>query len=177
MRSGYNDLATTDPELSLEWDYEKNGTLHPTDISRNSRRSVWWKGPCGHSWKSKLYSRVFENAGCIYCARVDPKQLREQCLQQYDFQVLFDDEDLVGIPLDIVIPELKLVILFCDKGTDKEMRILLVKKYLCEVRDYDCKIISDSNEETVKAAIAAAIKKRKTSNNRHKSKKTKEARV
>ena len=178
VRSGYNDLATTDPELSLEWDYEKNGTLHPTDISRHSMRSVWWKGPCGHSWKSKVYGRVFENAGCIYCARVDPKQLRKQWLQQYDFQVLFDDEDLVGIPLDVIIPELKLVILFIDKGTDKEKRILLVKKYLCEVRDYDCKIILDTNENTVKSVIDAAIKsRRKTNNHRCNIMKTKEARV
>ena len=141
-------------------------------------RSVWWKGACGHSWKSKVYSRVFENVGCIYCARVDPKQLRKQYLQQYGFEVLFDDEDLIGIPLDVIIPELKLVILFIDKGTDKERRILLVKKYLCEVRDFDCRIIPDSNGETVKAAIDAAIKnRRKTSKHRRNSKKTKEARV
>lgn len=38
---GYNDLATTDPELAQEWDVELNGGKLPTQISRNSLYSVW----------------------------------------------------------------------------------------------------------------------------------------
>ena len=39
---GYNDLATTNPKIAKEWDYEKNGDLKPTDITEGSTTNVWW---------------------------------------------------------------------------------------------------------------------------------------
>lgn len=54
---GYNDLATTDRKLLLEWDYELNKIL-PTQVSRNSMKSVWWKCSFGHSWKAKISDRT-----------------------------------------------------------------------------------------------------------------------
>ena len=47
--AGYNDLATTDPELLDEWDYEKNTGTLPTAVSRNSMKIVWWKCSSSHS--------------------------------------------------------------------------------------------------------------------------------
>ena len=40
---GFNDLGTTNPELSLEWDYDKNFPLTPQDVSAGSGQKVWWK--------------------------------------------------------------------------------------------------------------------------------------
>ena len=40
--AGYNDLATTDNQLLIEWDYEKN-KFQPTEVSRNSAKRAWWK--------------------------------------------------------------------------------------------------------------------------------------
>ena len=51
--AGYNDLATTDRRLLAEWDYETNSLL-PTQVSRRSMKSVWWKCSLGHSWKAKI---------------------------------------------------------------------------------------------------------------------------
>ena len=31
--AGFNDLATTEPTLAVEWDYDKNGSLKPTDVT------------------------------------------------------------------------------------------------------------------------------------------------
>ena len=47
--AGCNDLATTDRESLVEWDYELN-KLKPTEVSRNSAKRAWWKcryGPLG----------------------------------------------------------------------------------------------------------------------------------
>ena len=40
---GYNDLATLNPLLAQEWNYEKNGNLKPEHFVANSNKKVWWK--------------------------------------------------------------------------------------------------------------------------------------
>ena len=66
--AGYNDLATTDRKLLAEWDYEKNSLL-PTQVSRKSMKSVWWKCSLGHSWKAKISERAIEGKGCKVCEK------------------------------------------------------------------------------------------------------------
>ena len=64
---GYNDLATVNPELAKEWNYEKNGNLLPTMVTISSGKKVWWKCKHGHEWQSPPYNRK-KNVGCPYCA-------------------------------------------------------------------------------------------------------------
>ncbi len=64
--AGYNDLATTDRKLLAEWDYEKNSLL-PTQVSRKSMKSVWWKCSLGHSWKAKISDRTIIGEKCTVC--------------------------------------------------------------------------------------------------------------
>ena len=65
--TGYNDLQTVNPTLTLEWDYEKNGNLTPENFSANSHEKVWWKCSKGHEWQATIASR---NNGrrCPYCS-------------------------------------------------------------------------------------------------------------
>lgn len=67
LEVGVNDLATTHPTLSKEWDYEKNDGYTPTDFSKGSTKKVWWKCEKGHSWSAVIYSRA-NGKGCPYCA-------------------------------------------------------------------------------------------------------------
>ena len=39
---GFNDLATTHPELVAEWDWERNGDLGPDGVRFNATKQVWW---------------------------------------------------------------------------------------------------------------------------------------
>lgn len=56
---GENDLATTHPELALEWDQEKNEGLLPQDFKAGSNKTVYWKCvKCGHSWPACIFVRV-----------------------------------------------------------------------------------------------------------------------
>jgi len=60
--AGFNDLATTDPELAkeaYEWD--------PSTLSRSSNKKVSWKCELGHIWQAPPGSRV-GGSGCPTCA-------------------------------------------------------------------------------------------------------------
>ncbi len=64
---GYNDLATTNPELLQEWDYQKNGNLKPTDVTAGSDKRVHWKCENGHEWETSIKSRK-RGLSCPYCS-------------------------------------------------------------------------------------------------------------
>jgi len=55
---GFNDLATTHPELVAEWDFERNGDLGPDGIVFGSARKVWWRCGYGHAWQISAYNRT-----------------------------------------------------------------------------------------------------------------------
>lgn len=64
---GVNDLATTHPQLALEWDYVKNNPLTPQEVSFGSNKKVWWKCDKGHEWCVMVLSRS-KGYGCPYCS-------------------------------------------------------------------------------------------------------------
>ena len=43
--SGFNDLATINPELAAQWHPTKNGDLKSTQVTVNSNKKVWWLHP------------------------------------------------------------------------------------------------------------------------------------
>lgn len=51
-----NTLAAMRPELIAEWS-EKNHPLTPDKITYGSNKLVWWKGKCGHEWKTSVKAR------------------------------------------------------------------------------------------------------------------------
>ena len=72
---GFNDLATTYPELPAEWDWERNGDLGSDGIVSGSARRVWWRCGRGHAWQISAYNRTGGvDRGCPYCG--DRKALK-----------------------------------------------------------------------------------------------------
>lgn len=65
--TGYNDLATVNPQLASQWHPTKNGALMPTDITSGTDRRVWWICEKGHEWDAVVSSRT-SGIGCPYCA-------------------------------------------------------------------------------------------------------------
>ncbi|MCI8411262.1 MAG: zinc-ribbon domain-containing protein [Clostridia bacterium] len=59
-------LKKTHPELSKEWNGEKNGELKPTDVTYGSERKVWWRCEKGHEWMAQIGNRV-RGTKCPYC--------------------------------------------------------------------------------------------------------------
>ncbi|MBR6935778.1 MAG: zinc-ribbon domain-containing protein [Clostridia bacterium] len=67
VKKGYNDLATTDPDLMSEW-HERN-TLNPNEIPRGTDRKAWWRcNVCHYEWQATISSRTTGNVGCPVCA-------------------------------------------------------------------------------------------------------------
>ena len=65
--AGFNDLASTHPALSAQWDWEKNFDLTPQMVMAGNSRKVWWRCEKGHSWQATIASRA-SGCGCPVCA-------------------------------------------------------------------------------------------------------------
>ena len=65
--AGYNDLATTNPDLASEWHPTKNGDLTPDMVTSGSHKKVHWLSQCGHEWEAVIGSRQY-GSGCPICA-------------------------------------------------------------------------------------------------------------
>ena len=72
---GYNDLATTDPELAKEWHPMKNGDLTPYDVTRGMTKKVWWFLPYDDpdtgkhfdfEWQANINNRASKGSGCPF---------------------------------------------------------------------------------------------------------------
>jgi hypothetical protein len=68
VQAGFNDLATTNPELAAQWHPTKNGDLTPQDVVGGSQTKVWWKCDKGHEWSAVISSRS-AGKGCSACAK------------------------------------------------------------------------------------------------------------
>ena len=90
---GFNDLASVNPALALEWDPERNEGLRPTDVTANSHRRVWWQCKNGHSWRAEVYARNTRHTACPYCTNrlplpgeTDFATVHPELLKEWDYQ-------------------------------------------------------------------------------------------
>lgn len=179
VKTGTNDLATTDPKLLVEWDYDRNKTITPKEISRNSLRYVWWRCSHGHRWRAKVADRAIDKEPCHICRREFEKEFPDMLLRHYlsgaGYTVIIDEEELIGVPLTNYIKEKNAVIeiskpfhntkdgyqweyaktMLCKKSKIKLIRILKQKDKGYE----DCVNITrlDNSDEALVEAISLAL--------------------
>ena len=64
-------LATKNPKLSKEWDFEKNKDLTPDKVTSRNPRKVWWECDKKHSWEATIADRVgsknVKGTNCPFC--------------------------------------------------------------------------------------------------------------
>lgn len=66
---GYNDLETLYPQVTQEWDWEKNNNKKPDQYTCGSNIVVYWKcAKCNESWKAPIYQRT-KGSGCPKCSK------------------------------------------------------------------------------------------------------------
>lgn len=65
--AGFNDLKTVLPDIAAEWDYGKNGSLTPEQVTYCSSRKIWWRCSQGHGWQAGIDNRK-SGTGCPYCS-------------------------------------------------------------------------------------------------------------
>lgn len=73
-----NCLQTVSPRVTREWHPIKNAPLTPRDVTRLSRREIWWRCDKGHEWQETVINR-FKGFGCPVCI------LREKYPQKANF--------------------------------------------------------------------------------------------
>lgn len=133
---GFNDFESLHPDLAKGWDYEKNGTLKPSDFCEFSGKSVWWKCKKGHSWKTMIESRS-RGYGCPICAKEYKTSIPEQALFFYIRSVFPDainnyKTDWLGkSELDVFIPSLNIAVEFDGRVWHKEPAKDIEKNQLC----------------------------------------------
>lgn len=64
---GVNDLASVNPLLAKEWNYDKNDGISPSEVTSKSDKKVWWRCGIGHEWEATVGDRSRGN-GCPICA-------------------------------------------------------------------------------------------------------------
>lgn len=118
VMKGVNDLTTTHPEIAKYWNHLKNGRLQPEDFTRYSARPVWWMGDCGHEWREKILDMVNSNGICLVCEKEFEKQFGQRAIRYYfernRYEVYMDDDQEIGLSLDLYIPELHVAIMLSD---------------------------------------------------------------
>lgn len=75
--AGFNDLATTNPELAAEWHPTKNGENTPTCVTKGSGKKVWWLCSRGHVWQATIANRS-KGRGCPQCHKIEKGSIRER---------------------------------------------------------------------------------------------------
>ena len=66
-KKGINDLQTVNPLLASEWNYQRNGSLQPSDVLPQSNKKVWWVCKEGHEWKTSVAVR-YKGCRCPVCS-------------------------------------------------------------------------------------------------------------
>lgn len=67
IQPGFNDLATTRPDLAKEWDPAKNHPVTPEHVVAGSGGKFWWICHRGHSYEATCDNRN-NGKGCPFCA-------------------------------------------------------------------------------------------------------------
>lgn len=107
---GFNDLETLRPDISLEWNYEKNNDLLPNMVTLHSNKKVWWKcSICGHEWHTMISHRSY-GKGCPGCWAEMQTSFPEQAILFYCKQIT-DAKNRYsefGKEIDIYLPKLNI---------------------------------------------------------------------
>ena len=148
---GYNDLATTHPQLVSEWS-KNNVNLTPQDVTYGSGKKVWWTCPFGHEYLTAVKERTRKNNGtnCPICVSSKRTSYPEKMIYFYMKQLF---PDLVAnyklkksSELDMYCPSLHFGIEYdgCayHKNTTRDLKKDIICKQkglkLLRIRELDC---------------------------------------
>ena len=91
--TGVNDLLTLYPNVASQWDFVRNGTLLPQNVTAHSSKKVWWLCDYDHSWQATVASRTGLGHGCPYCSNQailpgynDLKTIFPELITEWDYE-------------------------------------------------------------------------------------------
>lgn len=129
---GYNDLATTDPEIAAEWDYSRNTGRCPSNISRHSSERAWWICPSGHAWNCKISGRTIEGKNCKECEKEYLTLLPQLAASYYagrqGLTANLNSDTAIGVRMEAFIPEVRLAIDVWSASKENSIKEFLCRK-------------------------------------------------
>ena len=155
---GRNDLATTHPILTSEWDFDNNDLL-PTEVGAGSGKSVFWKCMYNHSWRARIAHRA-AGGGCPVCSKYLKTSLKEQEVYYYikkyfkECQNSYNPKFLGKSEIDIWIPSCNIGIEYDGHHWHKSVERDQIKDELCHkngiqlirIREYGCPDINRADK-------------------------------
>ena len=159
---GYNDLETTNPEISEEWNYKKNIDFTPKDVTAGSNKKVWWICSKGHEWKATVSHRT-KGTRCPICMKERSTSLSEKIVYYYIKKYFksalenYSPSNFGKRDLDIYIKELNVAIEYDGAQFHKDYKRDLEKDVLCEknniklyrIREPKCVIYNSSSKKII----------------------------
>ncbi len=149
---GYNDLATVDPKLALEWNYDRN-KIGPNQIGAGARKQYWWKCEKGHEWKASPSNRHRLNVGCPYCSQSIsfPEKAIYYYLKKYINGIIpnYRSSIINNKEIDIYLPKEKIGIeydglAFHNENKDHE------KDIICKEHGIEIIHVAEKNKSEIK---------------------------
>jgi hypothetical protein len=142
-------LLVHNPELSKEWDYERNKS-RPEDFLPNSDKKAYWKcNECGHKWEAVIGSRHV-GRGCPQCKKSKGEKRIKEYLDQNNIfnnpQYIFNDllSDLNNpLRFDFAIfwnkekTQLKILIEFDGEQHDRWIKSWMPKNSFIKLQYHD----------------------------------------
>ena len=149
---GFNDLATTYPDLAEEWEPKLNDPLRPTDLTASSCTRVWWKGKCGHTWKASVSDRTVRHVRCYKCEAEFlynlPRILFLLYAKRSSVAIQFESEILSGFICTAFIEDVNAIIDIVPSSPRERS----VKEHICASQGI--KYISYARQKTIERTIS-----------------------
>lgn len=153
LLAGFNDLATTRPDLLTEW--SDRNECGPQDVTEFSRKSVWWKcHKCGYEWKATVITKV-KGTECPQCRHMRttehyagmlaerreerkerfaaPLRMLELYAEKTGMKFIKDYDGITGIPFQYYLTDYRVALEFSERhdGTKKWRSYNEVQNDLC----------------------------------------------
>jgi hypothetical protein len=127
VEEGFNDLSTTHPELSQQWNYKKNRSLRPTQVIFKRKESCWWICTLGHEWQCPPRSRYRGTTlmGCPFCGNQKLlKGFNDLATRRPDLIEAWDNRKNKKTPSDFMFGSKEVVSWICPAGHQYNSSIL-----------------------------------------------------
>ena len=102
---GVNDLVSKYPEISAEWNKERNKPLILQEMACGSNKRVWWNCINGHEWQESIIARTKNRLSCPYCSNNrllkgfnDLATLYPEIAKEWDYE-----KNNILTPTDIIV--------------------------------------------------------------------------
>ena len=160
---GETDLESKYPNIAKEWNYNKNGSITPKDVTYGSSKKYWWCCSKGYEWQTSVEHRT-AGERCPICMSELKTSFPEQAIVYYCKQIFpntvnhYKPRWLKGVKkgqseIDIFIPDLNIGIEYDGEVFHSNIERDIIKDkivnehniLLFRIREPKCPVLNSSS--------------------------------